>query len=354
VSTETLTAPTRSEPVARPGFWRGMLWLTWRQHRWQIIAGTAVTVGMLLWMISTAHEITSALAQCPDGLCASAVVRDIQQPHLDHGYSFATYELNTVTFLPVGLGLFWGVPLLAREYEQRTLMLAWSQDVSPLKWLLSKLAILGAVAAVLGTALAAESEHLVYLAHLAGRRSLFEGTLFQGGGWLPLTLGLAWFAFGVAVGTVARRMLPALAIVLAAFIGRTVLMIRYRGDFMSPLSVMKGLGVLPSKGGAAPNPVVSNDMSLGSAFADAAGHAIPQGQQVLDSCIGGYQQPGKPTNAYLTHCMQQHGVVGVMNQYQPASRMGTFHFIENGLNLSLLILSLAVTWWFVRRASTTT
>lgn len=352
MSTETLTAATRPGPVARPGFWRGMLWLTWRQHRWQIIAGAGVTVGMLLWMISTAHEITSALAQCPGGLCASAV-RDIQQPRLDHGYSFATYELNTVTFLPVGLGLFWGVPLLAREYEQRTLMLAWSQDVSPLKWLWGKLAILGAVAAVLGAALAAESEHLAYLAHLAGRRSLFEGTLFQGGGWLPLTLGLAWFALGVAVGTVARRLLPALAIVLAAFIGHTVLMNRYRGDFISPLSVMKGFGaVLPSKGAAAPNPVISNDMSLGSAFVDAAGHANPQGQQVLDSCISGYQQPGDPTDTYLTHCMQQRGVVGVMNQYQPASRMGTFHLIENGLNLTLLVLALAVTWWFVRRART--
>jgi hypothetical protein len=356
VSAATLTAPTRSEPVARPGFWRGMLWLTWRQHRWQIIVGAAVTVGMLLWMMSTAHEITTALAQCPGDVCARGAGAD-RQDQLNRGYSFATYELNTVTFLPLGLGLFWGVPVLAREYEQRTLMLAWSQDVSPLKWLWSKLAILGVAATALGTALAAEAEHLAYLAHLAGQRSLFEGTLFQGGGWLPLTLGLAWFAFGVAVGTVARRMLPALAVVFAAFIGRTVLMARYRADFMTPLTTVKSFtaNLTSAKTGGAVAPAVSNDMSVSSFFADASGHSVPGGQDIFSSCVTGYTGTSlDPPATYMTKCMQQHGIVSSIAQYQPATRMGTFHLIENGMNLSLLVLSLVVTWWFVRRARTTT
>jgi hypothetical protein len=163
VTTETISAPTRSAPADGPGYWRGMLWLTWRQHRWPILIGTAVTVGMLIWMAVTASQIKQGLAMC-DGFtrCPRDVV-DTARATLDHRYSYATYELNTVAFLPVLLGLFWGVPIFAREFDQRTLTLAWSQDVSPLRWLGGKLAILGAVAAALGAALAGEAEHLAYL-----------------------------------------------------------------------------------------------------------------------------------------------------------------------------------------------
>ena len=42
-----------------------------------------------------------------------------------------------------------GVPVLSREHEQRTLLLAWSQDVSPVRWLWTKLALLGGFVAAL-------------------------------------------------------------------------------------------------------------------------------------------------------------------------------------------------------------
>lgn len=384
-TTVTTTPATGSHPVAGPGYWRGILWLTWRQHRWPILVSTAVTAGMLIWMAATASQINSGLAMC-HGLGANCprTTIDLAKPKLDHGYSWATYELNILVALPVLLGVFWGAPVLAREYEQRTLPLAWSQDISPLKWLWGKLAILGLIVTALSAALAGTAEHIAYLAHLANERSLFEGTLFQGGGWMPFTLALAWFAFGVAAGAAVRRTMPALAVVVGMFVLRTVLMVKYRPELMKPVTKMSatfkgsstadggsGTSKPPTRGTSQPVPdhfgsdtnslvpgtgqAVPNTMSLsgGNPTAiDQHGHTIPY-QQVMDTCISSYNKPGNPDYSYIQGCFQQHGVVGVVDKYQPANRMGTFHLIENSLNLGLMVLSLALTWWFVRTARTT-
>ena len=126
--------------------------------------------------------------------------------------SHAAYLMNSVVFLPVLVAVFWGVPLLAREFEQRTLPLAWSQDVSRLKWLAGKTAVMLVLVGAMGTALAAASIHLAHQYHAYTGESLFEGTQFQAGGWMPLTFGLAWLAVGIAAGAATRRVLVAIAI----------------------------------------------------------------------------------------------------------------------------------------------
>lgn len=350
----TILTGTRSAPVAGPGYARGMLWLTWRQHRWPIIVGTAISAALLTWMIVTAAQIRSALAMCDgQGMKCPPQVVDTASARLGDLYSYANYQLNAITFLPVLLGLFWGVPILSREYDQRTLTLAWSQDITPLRWLWAKVAILGFIVTVLSTALAGEAVHLAYLAHLGGRRSLFEGTLFQAGGWMPLTLALAWFAFGVAVGAALRRTMPALALVFAAFIGRTLLMAKLRPTFASPLTQIKDYFANDVTPPDPLHPFVSNDMSLDPGgnppFIDAAGHTHAQSQIVI-WCQP--DTPGPPSNEFMRQCLQHHNIVGVLNKYQPAGRMGTFHTIENLSNLGLLTVSLILAWWFVRRAPT--
>ena len=44
------------------------------------------------------------------------------------------YLLGVVVILvaPVVIGIFWGAPLIAREYETGTYHLAWNQSISPL------------------------------------------------------------------------------------------------------------------------------------------------------------------------------------------------------------------------------
>ena len=130
--------------------------------------------------------------------------------------------MNSVVFLPVLAAVFWGVPLLAREFEQRTLPLAWSQDVSRRKWLFGKTAVLTVLMGAMAALLAGLSEHLAHQYHAYTGQSLFDGTQFQAGGWMPLTLALAWLAVGIAAGAATRRVLAAIAVVAGLWIARMV------------------------------------------------------------------------------------------------------------------------------------
>ena len=44
---------------------------------------------------------------------------------------------------PLLVGLFWGAPVLAREFERGTHRLAWTQSVPRRAWLVVKLGVLG-------------------------------------------------------------------------------------------------------------------------------------------------------------------------------------------------------------------
>ncbi|MEU4116635.1 hypothetical protein AB0F71_19340 [Kitasatospora sp. NPDC028055] len=349
-TTAAPAACTRPAPAPRGHLWRGLLWLTWRQHRAALISFAALTAVLLAWMAVNAAELSSAIDLCHGPGCAKPVA-DERAGRIKDAADIAGYQLNLVVFLPAMVGTFLGVPLLAKEYEQRTLLLAWSQDISPQRWLLGKLALLGGFVALLSAALAAECLHVAQLVHLAERRSLFEGTLFQAGGWLPLTLGLAWGTFGVAAGAALRRLLPAFAVVLGAFGTRTWLLEQLRTHLLAPLT--RVLPLAPDRT-AGPDPLapVPDELLLDggkSPFVDAAGHLHPY-NEVMSQYCGSI--PDGRGDAFFS-CLKQQGLVGIQQSYQPAARLGTFHLIENGLNLTVFALSLALAWWLVRRGRTT-
>ena len=321
---------------------RGLIWLTWRQHRWPIVISTMITALLVLFMLVTASDLGSMAAKCLTAVPTKECERSSTEPTPSH----ASYLMNTVVFLPVLVAVFWGVPLLAREFEQRTLPLAWSQDVSRFRWLAGKAAVMLVLVAAMGTALAASAIHLAYQYHAYTGSSLFDGTQYQAGGWLPLTLAVAWLAVGIAAGAATRRVLAAIAVVGGLWIVRMVGMVQLRPRFMTPLTVIKPF-VLRKKGTDTTAFSNSNDMGLSSGsvpFVDVHGatHSAPQ---VMDGWCG--------TADDMNACLHDHGIVGTLIRFQPASRMGTFHLIENGMNLGLFVLALVVAWWCVKKTRTT-
>jgi len=48
-----------------------------------------------------------------------------------------------VLVTPALIGMFWGAPLVAREFEEGTYRLAWTQSVTRTRWLVVKLAVVG-------------------------------------------------------------------------------------------------------------------------------------------------------------------------------------------------------------------
>lgn len=324
---------------------RGLIWLTWRQHRWPIVISAAVTAILAVFMALTAARLGSMAADC-----AAHTVR-CGREKTESVPSHATYLMNSAVFLPVLVAVFWGVPLLAREFEQRTLPLAWSQDVGRQKWLFGKTAVMVVLVGAMGAILAGESVHLAHQYHAYTGESLFEGTQFQAGGWLPLTLALAWLAVGIAAGAATRRVLAAVAVVAALWITRMVLMVQARQHFMTPLTSIHPFSDSGRDSSATTRATAisfPDDMSLDGGsppFLDAHG-GVHTARQVMD---GWCSDP----RSDIEECLKNHHIVGTLSKFQPAHRMGTFHLIENGINLGLFVAALIVAWWCVKRTRTT-
>ena len=240
----TLTHAGHSAPAANPGRNRGgarlidLAWLTWRQHRAVIIAGITLAAAVTGAILYLAARIATINHECGNTACpgGSAQAASLAGPF---GLSeLSSYLAIAVIFVPLLAGVFLGVPLLAREHEQRTLLLAWSQDITPQRWLWTKLALLAALTAAVGAAVSAAAGHLADVTSIATGRSLFYGSAFLVTGMVPLAQSVAWIAVGVALGAAYRRTLPAIFTALAGYVGVYILVQWVYPTFMTPLTVL--------------------------------------------------------------------------------------------------------------------
>jgi hypothetical protein len=127
-----------------------MMWLTWRQFRAQAITAAAALAAFAVLLGVTgprlAHLYTVSGIDGCHSTCRFAADQFLTQ--LDGGTYWVVYLLGVVVILitPVVIGIFWGAPLIAREYETGTFHLAWTQSISLSRWLAVKLALTGLAA----------------------------------------------------------------------------------------------------------------------------------------------------------------------------------------------------------------
>lgn len=115
-----------------------MSWVTWRQHRlegaWTLVIGAllASAIGFVAYQLHAAN--------CPglvNGYCFSSDVGGLVAQGL---VKFNLYQYGLVV-LPALAGAFIGCPLVAREIENGTHHLAWTQGVTRTRWLAVKLTL---------------------------------------------------------------------------------------------------------------------------------------------------------------------------------------------------------------------
>ncbi|MET8004651.1 ABC transporter permease [Nonomuraea glycinis] len=194
-----------------------MIWVTWRQHRAQILLTAAFLAALGLLLLGSAIEATlyvsgHAAPGCPGSAPACAPLEVALGERYDAIYSiFGWMPL----VLPALIGAFWGAPLLGREYERGTHRLAWTQAVPVWRWLAVKLAVLGG-AVVAGGLLLSLMVSLWRPVFRAGIESSFGNVgVFNMVGVAPAAWWLYAFALGTLAGTVLRRTMPAMALVVA-------------------------------------------------------------------------------------------------------------------------------------------
>jgi ABC-type transport system involved in multi-copper enzyme maturation permease subunit len=296
-----------------------MTWVTWRQHRqealWAVVftALLAGCVGYVAWQLSNAScpRIVGSgycLSSDPLGQIAQSLVR----------FNLFTYGL---VVLPALAGAFIGAPLVAREIENGTQHLAWTQGVTRMRWLIVKLVL------VIGPLVAAGAlvGYLeVVLLNVQGpqinRWDVFDQQV-------PVVPAATLFALalGVAFGAVIGKSVPAMAATLVAFvIVRVGIAELVRSHYIAPL--MKTTHDLTAVGSQA-DPTA---WWLGFPnYYDSSGH-------LLGNLLG----PSTGPPSY------------VIQYFQPGARFWAFQMIEASIlsGLALLILGFAV-YWVTRRAS---
>lgn len=192
-----------------------MIWLTWRQHRAQML----VTVGFLavlgaLLLVSGLETSRWAAANAPAG-CPGPLPACHD---FNHGM-FERYNLvyQIFGFLPlIGpalIGAFWGAPLIAREMERGTFRTAWTQSVTTKRWIAVKLGLLAAAVVVAGAVLSV----MVSLWNPVFKGAFPDTSFSNPGkfnivGLAPATWWLFAFAVGAAASAILRRTVPAMAV----------------------------------------------------------------------------------------------------------------------------------------------
>jgi ABC-type transport system involved in multi-copper enzyme maturation permease subunit len=341
-----------------------MMWLTWRQFRWQaatagaVLAVLAIALGVTGFGLSTRFDqagLSTCHATCSS--LASNFVRDLR------GTPYATLFFGCIVLMylaPALIGIFWGAPLIAREFEAGTHRLAWNQSITRARWSVVKLGLIGlaavGTAGLLSLMITWWAGPIDHALNLVGGSPSFGGTrmspvVFAARGIAPLGYAAFAFALGVTCGVLIRKTLPAMAVTLAVFAAVQILMPNVvRPHLIPPVQTTAAMNAFDNNEIMISSP--GNKMTLVGNF-NRPGAWILSNQTITPSgklftgpagaaCTGN-STPNACSNWINTLHLRQSVT------YQPASRFWPLQLIETGI---YLILAAGLAWlctWQVRR-----
>jgi hypothetical protein len=284
-----------------------MLWLIWRQHRMPalITAGLLAALGLFLLIHGLRNaELARQLASNREALASV----------LDARLGQISGVIGWLALAPALIGLFWGAPLLAREFERGTHRLAWTQSVSLRRWLAMKLSVLSAVVVLAGLAFSGIISTWLSTFDGTGQAERFSNTgMFVLTGVLPPAWWLFAFTVGVTAGALFRRNLPAIALTLGVVIAAILCMflLKVRDNYATPERL-----VLDPTRPEQPN----NAMIVRTETIDANGQVIPADQLCTPSGLCGG--------------ITADGTVRQVVHYHPPDRYWRFQWTETALLLT--------------------
>jgi len=192
---------------------------TWYKHRFSVVGIPAVFLLAALALFAegvvqrhqiSAHHLNGCLVADPTtggSSCQSAAWVSFISPSQTPNFIAAA-----VVALPLLVGLFAGVPWVAREFESGAFRFTWTQGTGPRRWLLGTFGPLAALATVSAAIYGAAAYWWYQLAQWQNgtsiwpwRWSSFELTPFSIAGWTVLSMALA-----LLCGVLIRRVLPAM------------------------------------------------------------------------------------------------------------------------------------------------
>jgi hypothetical protein len=358
-----------------------MIRLSWRQFQAQAAVACGLLLGVAILFVAThghLDHLYSVYAQANTACNASSNCPGVS---INLGKLDQLLELigTALVVLPALVGVFWGAPLIAREFENGTHRLAWTQSVTRSRWLATKLAVVG-IASVATTGLLSLLVTWWSAPIDRTRQSRFASGLFGERNVVPL--GYAAFAFmlGVVAGLLMRRTLPAMASTIVVFLtARLAFTYAVRPNLFSPRHKTLALGTNGMGFGSTnsgPPTLMPNPPNLPNAWiysthiVDNAGHGLAP-QFVASACptvalpplppgagpgssAGVHVREAAPAGAQnaLSECVAKIGATyHEVVAYQPATRYWLFQWSETAI---FFVAALAIVgfcfWWIRNRA----
>lgn len=360
-----------------------MNWLLWKQHRKQFLilaiilalyGALAIPMGIYLW-----HSYQTGLTACKQAHDCQQLSNNLfgsgwsmeLNPSASNGFRLVNVLLLTVPFL---LGMFMGVPLIAREYSAKTNLLVWTRSISRKKWLTMKFVwILIAAALFTGgmsvlTTFWAKAGNTLYM-------NRFSTGLFYIQGIAPIGYAVLAVSMGIALGAWLKRTMAAIGITLLLMIAVQIVVGNLvRPHYMTPLSTTNWTNQIGP--GYQLTGVPSGSWVTGSNIVNKQGQTLswsnppkqcvvpadqlpqtprqtsPSGQSVHEQGTG--SSNGATTSITSINggpnvsgsCLEKAGYHYIIS-YQPANRYWEFQSIELGLYLIVSIVPIGFTYWLV-------
>lgn len=222
-----------------------MFWVAWRQQWVQLLILASLLVVGAIAMVLLRLDAEAAIAERGIAHClvdnwfvepgCRQSVQDFQEVHYDR----IKYAELVLSAIPLLLGVFCAAPLLARELESGTHVLALSQSVGRMRWLAVKLAVaLVPAVAVLAALSAVLQQWLASVGWLGpAKEGLYAALNFDTNGVLPVVYTVFAYLLGVWAGVATRRTVPAMLIAGAGYV-----VLRFAGVVLLRRQLAIGLG----------------------------------------------------------------------------------------------------------------
>ncbi|MER5434377.1 ABC transporter permease [Streptomyces sp. NPDC002588] len=207
----TLVAPAPARPP-------GPRWLL-RLHRPALyiwLGLVAVLAVGLVWLWGPLTDASAEAWRQYRADCADTDPCTYDQNAIVRYKSVYNYLTSALTALPFLVAAWAGAALFGRDLENGTAHLAWTQGISPTRWLATKLAVPAAAVAA-GTGVLVTLHHLMWAAskgRIDTAKSWYDNVTLHTNGPTTVAFALAGLAGGAVAGLLLRRTLPALGVAL--------------------------------------------------------------------------------------------------------------------------------------------
>ena len=206
--------------------WRRLARVVWLQHRGAIIGMFTLYVACAATILVGEGSARSMFAKYVADHCIAGAIR-ATCPTLSNNFANMKDPISSVVFvleiLPVIVGVFLGAPLVARELESGTYRFTFSQATSRTRYLVAAIAMLGVFVAVGGVVLGFLIAGWAHPFEVAGvGESMWQPGNFATSWWMLAAWSMLGVAVGALIGTVVKRVVPAMATTLVLVGGLVV------------------------------------------------------------------------------------------------------------------------------------